>query len=384
MSASLSGMHSGSSRYQRALDPNLLDFLGPDAIPPPIKQTAFLTHPAQKKDVAWHRTPLYSKTEYGPSRRSSPTFFSRHHKLPRDAPHAYKPQKMPFGSNLIYEKSNSKLGGDSSTEGIVRRSPTKHLDDNTLNDGRVFCALQPDLMQRMGYSVAHLHKQPTEKDEGLIPRRPKNGRYKVVMEVQGRKTEVETSSPIPQAHYANPNAAGDPGSVFNPSVLAGCTWPVGRREVLRNSATFCKADPFELFPNEYAQVGNAGQIASQVPYEKGPALSSSLTGNNTAADYASQFEAPAWQVAKGVMHNRFRTISTPYRSVRRRATEEELAEERKQEQKKETRTIKAELEWIAAGEKRFRLDAHQTTGMPKELREADAMRDLLAGKSIPK
>merc|ERR1719502_66139 len=101
------------------------------------------------------------------------------------------------------------------------------------------------------------------------------------------------SSPIPQAHYAAPSDVGERQQVFNPATLQRCTWPVGRKEMLRAAAEVTGADPFELFPNEYAQCANAGQVgqafnAKGQHMEKGLALDSINTFSNTAADYAQQ------------------------------------------------------------------------------------------------
>ena len=170
--------------------------------------------------------------------------------------------------------------------------------------------------------------------------------------------------------------------------------------MLRAAAEVTGADPFELFPNEYAQCANAGQVgqafnAKGQHMEKGArscdracvvacvcldvclvcpvglALDSINTFSNTAADYAQQaqqYDPPAWQVAKGVKHNRFRACTTPYRSVRWRATSKDV-EAKKAQEKKIGRTMKEELDWISSGESRFKIDPLDSSSIPKALRQ---------------
>jgi len=369
-------LHFGSARWQRTADKHLQDFLGSGAIDKPVELVAPLLRKAQNRDAAWHRTPLYSSQEFGPTRSPSSTFYKRHKELPRSQPHAYKPLVYPIGSVVRYEKTSSKLDAESPSTGIVRRSPTKQLDDNTIGDGRIFSPLQPHTMKQLGYHTAHLHVQPGVQDEGLIPRRPEGG-YKVIM----NNAVIETSSPIPEAHYANPNPSGDPPSVFNPDVLGGCSWPIGRREVLRSSASFVKADPFELFPHEYAQCGNAGQGNTPGQYQKGQALHPNSCSSNTAAEYADQGDIPAWQVAKGVYYNRYRRTNTPYRSIRPRPLPEDIAREKNEAKKKEKHTLRAQLDWIQDGERRFKLDKKDTSTIPRELRENNPLEEVCSPKS---
>merc|ERR1712070_30031 len=172
LSATLSGMHYGSSRYQRGQDFHLRDFLGAAIVDPPVNIVAPLLREPRNRDVAWHHTRLYSHEEYGPHQSPSPTFFKRHAKLPRSGPHAFNPLTLPFGSKIRYEKTSSPLGRESPTASLVRLHPTKYLDDDTIGDGRLFSAMNPDLMQRMGYSTAHLHKVVPKQDKGISPRRP--------------------------------------------------------------------------------------------------------------------------------------------------------------------------------------------------------------------
>jgi len=240
-----------------------------------------------------------------------------------------------------------------------------------MGDGRIFCAFQPELMQKMGYSVAHLHRQPLHyPDDGLIPRRPANG-FQVEMKVGEKKIHLEMSSPIPQAHYASPSAVGDRQQVFNPATLKRCTWPRGRKEMLRAAAEVSGADPFELFPNEYAQCANAGQVGNALnakgqQMERGMALDS-ISGTEHWRNTDEQ--DPAWKVAKGVKYNRFRAGGTPYRSVRWRATSED-AELVKKDKEKKGRTMQEELDWISAGEKRFKVDPDESSTIPKALRDS--------------
>jgi len=133
--------------------------------------------------------------------------------------------------------------------------------------------------------------------------------------------------------------------VFNPEILKRCSWPTGRRELLRAAAAHTGADPFELFPNEYAQIANAGQGSRLVLNAEGHHMESGnapydpiSTYTNTAADYATQYETPAWQRVNGVKWNRYRTCNTPYRSVRWRPVQAD--EEMVAKLKRKSRTLK--------------------------------------------
>jgi len=83
ISASMSGLHFGSARWQRTADKHLQDFLGSGAIDKPVELVAPLLRKAQNRDAAWHRTPLYSSQEFGPTRSPSSTFYKRHKELPK-------------------------------------------------------------------------------------------------------------------------------------------------------------------------------------------------------------------------------------------------------------------------------------------------------------
>lgn len=359
--------------YDRSKDKHLFKFLGQPSPPGPVLKP--LCKPATQMEPLWTDTPLYSKDEYNHSKyivekSPSPTYYRRRTHKPRQGPHCKRPTRFGFGSTQHYQKARTRYPNSSPVEGIIRRSPLDNPYDASIGDGRCFTAMQPPELARLGMNTAHMHSEPqlAVYDKQVMPRVSHQG-FEVKMGGQG--PSVMCTSPVAQAHVFVPNPVGEVQQVLRPSVLAACTWPVGRRELLRNVSSHLRADPLEVFPHEYAQCGNAGQQCGTTKWEKGPALDPILTNVGTGTAFMSEHAPPLWQEQNGVRFHRFRCSNTPYNSVRPRPTAETLSMMMEQDKKKKQQKVSLtdQLKWIEKGEATYKLSCLDTSTIPREIRE---------------